>query len=149
MPQAQAAETTTALRASSTGHGSSDPPGWTWFQVMPATMPSAATGTISVHRRRVASETVASSAGPAGRLNAIDISVVTTATATGQRRRQQTSTNAGTAIASSAVRIVSGCCSTTTAQSRRPTVRARTMRQVCPHPLSGGGVGAGSSTRPG
>ncbi|GAA2380084.1 hypothetical protein GCM10009855_20190 [Gordonia cholesterolivorans] len=60
------------------------------------TIATAATGTISRHRRRVDSETSASIDGPAADADTVEATLVAIATATGYLRRQCTAINDST-----------------------------------------------------
>ena len=104
-------------------------------------------------RRRVATDTAASTAGPAANPETADSTPVNTATGTGQRRRKNTATNATDAERRRRARTVrcSHWASASGVQATADTASMPAIRHVCPHGVSGGeySSGVGRSTRQG
>ncbi|MFN8190349.1 MAG: hypothetical protein U0R78_07885 [Nocardioidaceae bacterium] len=106
-----------------------------------AVVATTPTGMISRHRRRVASENIASMPGAVLSTENMPSEAITTGTATGQRRRKCTSTNAPRPTATS---IQNSQRSSRHSSGTEPTSRMlvsasmTSSRQVCPHHVTGG-----------
>jgi hypothetical protein len=105
-------------------------------------MLTAANGTSSTHRRRVASETETTTAGPALVADTMPTAVTRIAIANGYRRRNCITTRAARPTLRSSQkrnRSSSHWAAATSAQASPPMTIAAPVRQICCHAVNGGG----------